>query len=97
VICTACFTTDLALCEATGAGTIYSYTTVMRSPDPALFVAPYVVALVQLAEGPRILSNILGAQDGGLACDAPVRLVWEPLPDGRCLPLFALATETGHG
>jgi hypothetical protein len=40
---------------------------------------------VQLEEGPRLLTNIVG---GEVACDDPVSVDWEDLPDGRRLPLF---------
>lgn len=39
-------------------GHIYSYTITMRAPGPDVAV-PYVVAIVELAEGPRMLSNIV--------------------------------------
>jgi uncharacterized OB-fold protein len=49
---------------------------------------PYVVALVRLAEGPLLLTNIVACDPGALACDMPVVLCWEPVEDGRNLPLF---------
>jgi uncharacterized protein len=87
-ICTSCGALDPDYVEASGRGTIYSFTQVQRAPHPA-FNAPYVVAMVRLEEGPVVLSNIVG--DGELACDAAVRVVWEDLEDGRSLPLFTLA------
>lgn len=83
-ICTKCGTLDPGFIEASGRGRIYSFTEVQRAPHPA-FEPPYVVAMVRLDEGPVILTNIVG---GVAACDAPVRVVWEALPDGRALPLF---------
>jgi uncharacterized OB-fold protein len=52
--------------------------------------APYPVALVALEEGPRLLSNVVG--DGALdaSVGASVEVAWEPLPDGRHLPVFVL-------
>jgi uncharacterized OB-fold protein len=86
-LCTACGATDLTYDEAGGRGHIYSHTTVRRAPHPA-FEPPYVVALVRLAEGPVVLSNIVGVEPEDVRCDMPVKLVWEDLPDGRKLPLF---------
>ncbi|MGH2828865.1 MAG: Zn-ribbon domain-containing OB-fold protein [Steroidobacteraceae bacterium] len=86
MICTACGSTDLRQDDASGRGTIYSYTVVHRAPNPA-FTPPYVVALVRLEEGPLLLSNIAGDPDAA-RCDVPVSLVWEDLSDGRRLPLF---------
>ena len=86
-ICTACHGVDLGYVESTGRGTIYSWSEVMRAPDPA-FDPPYVVALVRLDEGPVVMANIVG--DGDPACGAAVTLDWEELPDGRNLPQFRL-------
>ena len=86
-ICTGCGGTGLTYDESSGRATIYSYTTVRRAPHPA-FTPPYVVALVRLEEGPLVLTNIVGVAPEALRCDAPVRLVWEDLPDGRKLPMF---------
>jgi uncharacterized OB-fold protein len=38
---------------------------------------PYVVAIVELDEGPRILSNIINCDPSNLRCDMPVKVVWE--------------------
>ncbi|HEX9776367.1 MAG TPA: Zn-ribbon domain-containing OB-fold protein [Actinomycetota bacterium] len=86
-ICTACGARDLALVESSGCGTIYSYSVVRRAPHPAL-EAPYVVAIVQLEEGPRLLTNVVGCSPEDVRCEQPVAVAWEDLPDGRRLPLF---------
>lgn len=83
-VCTSCGSTSLGYVEASGRGTVYSYSVVHRAPYPA-FEPPYTVALVRLEEGPVVLTNIVG---GDVRCDSPVTLVWEDLPDGRKLPLF---------
>lgn len=81
--CTTCGHDGFIYDEASGAGTIYSFTVVHRAPHEA-FTAPYVVALVRLAEGSVLLTNVTGEP----RCDAPVRLTWVDLPDGRALPTF---------
>jgi uncharacterized OB-fold protein len=86
-VCVACGGEDLEFVPASGAGTVYSFTVVHRAPHPA-FAAPYVVALVRLAEGPVLLTRLVGAPVEALACDQPVRVGWDPLPDGRHLPVF---------
>lgn len=86
-ICTRCGALDLELIDASGRGTVYSYTVVRRAPHPA-FEPPYVVAMVRLEEGELLLTNIVGVEPDAIRCDMPVRLVWEELPDGRKLPLF---------
>ena len=85
-LCTSCGATDLAFDDATGAGTVVSWTVVHRAPSES-FTPPYVVALVRLDEGVQLLTNIVAAPDA-VRCDQPVTVTWEPLDDGRHLPLF---------
>lgn len=86
-LCTACGGTDLDWSSASGDGVVVSHTTVHRAPHPA-FTPPYVVALVRLAEGPVLLTDLADADPTRVRCDQPVTLTWHPLPDGRHLPLF---------
>jgi len=86
-LCLACGSDDLDWAEASGFGSVYSYTTVHRSPSTVPAV-PYVVALVRLAEGPVLLTNIVGCDPAELRCDLLVVLEWEETADGRNLPLF---------
>jgi uncharacterized OB-fold protein len=87
-LCTHCHSTDLDYVESAGRGEIYSFSVIHRPPHPA-FTPPYILALIRLAEGPVLLSNIVEAAEDSIRCDTPVELRWEPLPDGRKLPLFA--------
>lgn len=91
-LCVTCGSTDLALEPVAGNATIWSFSIVQRSPAPEVFPAPYAVALVRLAEGPVLTTNIVTDNLDELACDRPVGLVWEALPDGRHLPLFTPTT-----
>jgi uncharacterized OB-fold protein len=52
---------------------------------------PYVVALVELDEGPRLMTNIVGCAPESVSVGMPVQVTWEELSDGRNLPLFAPA------
>ena len=87
VLCLACRGADLSFASASGRATLHSFTVVHRAPSPA-FTAPYTVALVRLDEGPLMLTRIVGRHAASLACDMPVELRWEPLADGRNLPVF---------
>ncbi len=49
---------------------------------------PYCVALVDLEEGVRMLTNVVGCPPDEVSCGMPVTVTWEPLSDGRRLPLF---------
>lgn len=85
--CTTCLSPDLTWEEASGAARLISWVVYHRTyhTDFAEEV-PYVVAVVELAEGPRLISNIPG--DGaGLEIDMPLRLVWSER-FGQVLPWF---------
>jgi hypothetical protein len=92
-LCTACESTDLELVDAAGTATVHSCTVVHRTPHP-FFDPPYVVALVRLAEGPTLMTNVVGCDPADVHIDQAVRVVWEDLPDGRRLPLFTPAEES---
>ena len=78
--------------EASGEGVVYA-ASVMHRPGPGRDPAdgPYVVALIELAEGVRMMSNVVGCPPEDVAVGMPVRLVWEPLADGRHIPQFTPA------
>ena len=49
--------------QASGRGTVYSYTITRRSPLPVKGLPAYVVALVELEEGVRVMANLIGAPE----------------------------------
>lgn len=88
-ICPGCHGSELGWRESAGAGVVHAVTIMPTPASPAMEGrAPYPVAIVELAEGVRLLTNLVG--DGALEAvvgDA-VALRWEPLADGRHLPVF---------
>lgn len=88
-VCTACGGGELEWIESAGVGVVDSFTVVHRAPSPA-FQAPYVIARVRLAEGPTLLTRIVGATDQELSCDIPVSLAWESLSEEFQLPVFRI-------
>lgn len=86
--CLGCGGSEIDWIEASGRGTIYSFTASYRSPFPDDLPPPYVIALIDLAEGPRILSRLDMAPEDVPECGDPVILTWSSLPDGRHLPMF---------
>ena len=89
VACPHCGGEDLGWRRASGRGTIYSFT-VVESNAPSAFLAdlPYVVAIVQLEEGVRMMSNVVECTPGELCCDQSVEVVFERLDDEFTLPRF---------
>ena len=69
--------------QASGRGSIYSYT-VMRRVDP-----PYVLAYVSLAEGPAMLTNIIGADADRIAIGQAVILTFIASSNGTMIPCFS--------
>jgi uncharacterized OB-fold protein len=51
-------------------------------------MAPYAVALIDLDEGVRMLSNVVGCPPDEVVVGMAVQVTWEALDDGRHLPLF---------
>ncbi len=77
--------------QASGRGLIYSYTIIHQNKSPE-FVndTPYNVAIIQLEEGPRLMSNIVEAAPEALRVDLPVTVVFDPVSDAISLPRFRL-------
>lgn len=62
-ICPECLASDLQWIEVSGKGVVYSYTIAQAPTHPAFAEdVPYVIAIVELAEGPRITTNIVGCK-----------------------------------
>ena len=92
--CTACFAPDPEWHEARGTGRLHTFSVIHRTPN-AEFAGecPYVFAIVELDEGVRVSARIVETPHERLACDAPVRVVFTPRPDGVTLPNFTLDAE----
>lgn len=89
-VCPGCLGTDLEWRPASGDGTVYAVTVEHRPQNPAMReLAPYTVALVDLDEGVRMLSSVVGVDPESVTVGQRVHVTWEPLSDGRNLPLFA--------
>ena len=87
--CAHCLAADFTWVEATGRGRVYSFVVFHRVYHPAFEGdVPYVVAIVELDEGPRLLSNIVGMKPDDVRCDMRVQVVFEDT-DGVTIPKFA--------
>ncbi|HEX4867653.1 MAG TPA: OB-fold domain-containing protein [Acidimicrobiales bacterium] len=93
--CPHCLSADLGWEPLAGTGTIYTFN-VMRKPGNPMMgdEVPYVVGLVDLDEGIRMTTNIVGADPSSLRCDQRVAVDWSvELSDGRRLPVFRPADD----
>ena len=77
--------------EAGGRGEIYSYTVIRQNPSRSFrHLLPFVVALVDLDEGPRLMTNVVGCDPSEVHIGAAVQVRFEPVSDAAALPLFEL-------
>ena len=90
-LCPVCKTTDVEWVDASGRGVVYSFTVVRKSRGPYAGAAPYVVAYVELDEGPRVLTNLVDVDVDEVAIGMPVEVVWHDTGEGSALYRFAPA------
>jgi uncharacterized OB-fold protein len=81
-MCPACHSLEWDALEASGRGTVYSFVVAHHPPTPP-FEYPNVIALVELAEGTRIVSNLTGVLPAEVAVGMPVRAEFVELEEGR--------------
>ena len=87
-LCPDCHSTNTSWFEGSGRGTVYSYTIPHRGPGPWREVVPFVVAYVELEEGPRILTNLVDVDHADLEVGMPVEVVWHDTGEGSALYRF---------
>lgn len=96
-LCPRCHGDDLAWQRASGEGVVYSFTVSRRPAGPAFAAdVPYVVALVDLAEGPRMLSNIVDVAPEDVAVGDPVTVDFREMSPGLFLPVFTITRRSGE-
>lgn len=69
LLCTECGASDLNWQQAKGSGTVYSTTVVRRKPDQG---GDYNVAVIELAEGPRLMSRVIDIPPAEVSIGMPV-------------------------
>jgi uncharacterized OB-fold protein len=75
--------------DASGFGTVYSYTVLRQHYSRSLrHLLPMVVALVDLDEGPRIMTNIVNVDADAVTVGMPVEVYFERVSDRAALPYF---------
>lgn len=86
--CPHCLSVETEWIEASGVGTIYSHSHVHQAAGTFGDAAPYVIAYVELAEGPRMLTNIVDADPERLSVGQPVEVVFHETEGEYKLPRF---------
>ena len=88
--CPYCFSWDLEWVACSGRGKLYSYVINYR-PAPGFEAdAPYVIAVVELEEGPRMMANMIGVEPDpqSVLVDMPVEIAFEDVDDGSAIFKF---------
>ncbi|GAA5162655.1 OB-fold domain-containing protein [Pseudonocardia eucalypti] len=90
-VCPRCLSGAFTWKATSGTGRLWSWTTIHQRYLAAFAdETPYLVAFVQLDEGPFVVSGLVG-EPGELRLDQPVRAVFEPGAHGRTVLKFAVA------
>ena len=91
--CPKCASRKVSVFKASGRAALHSYI-IHHRPAPG-FTPPYAIAVVELAEGPRMMSNIVGCPQTpeALQLDMPLQVVFERQNDDITLPQFEPAKD----
>jgi uncharacterized OB-fold protein len=96
--CPGCSSRSVEIFRASGRARLYSYV-ISHRPAPG-FEPPYAIAVVELEEGPRMMSNLVDTPQTpeALILDMPLEVVFEAVSEDISLPLFRPAgNDEGSG
>ena len=91
--CPKCWTEDVSTFDAQQTGTIYSFTVVRKRTGAFKDAGPFVIAYVELADGPRIMTNIVECDVDALHIGMPVEMVFHDTGEGSALYRFRPASR----
>ena len=89
LMCAACTGRSLRWVRASGRGRVKSFSIVRRAVSEAYAAeVPYVVALIELDEGPTMMSNVVGCPVEDVRIGLPVEVLFEDWPEDVTVPKF---------
>ena len=91
VICPKCSSRSIGWIQSSGKGKLFSFGIAHQTFNRAYKVPPpFVLAMIELAEGPRMVSNLINVTPDPkvVKCDMPVEIVYTKLTDDVTIPLF---------
>lgn len=92
-LCPYCGSTELTWTDVSGRGVVYSYTIARRATMRAFAEeVPYVIAIVELTEGPHMTTHIVGCEAEAVAIGMPVEATFEDANDEVTLVKFRPAS-----
>ena len=88
--CPQCLSGDLEWRPVSGRGTLHTFTVAYRGQKGFPLGSPYVIAIVELEEGPRLMTNLVGVEPdpARLRIGMPVEVVFEDVSAEIALPRF---------
>ena len=91
--CTTCGSSELDSQDASGRARLHTFTVARRPTHPAFEGSePYIIAIVELAEGPRVTGSLVDCPVDDVRIGMPLQLVWDdPGEDGIRLPFWSPA------
>lgn len=87
LLCPHCFSDHVSWTQASGRGQIYSFRVVHKAFGPFAEQAPFVVAIVELEEGVRMMTRIVGERET-IQIGASVQVLYEKVEEDLVLPYF---------
>ncbi len=88
-LCPNCWSDQLEWIESKGSGSVHSFTIIRRAPLTSFAaLGPYVVALIELDEGPRMVANVLGDDALAVKIDDKVQVIFQERGEGAMVPQF---------
>jgi hypothetical protein len=88
-LCPECLSHDTEYVRCSGRGRVYTFTVTHQNQAPGFREElPYVMAYVELDEGPRLLTNIVGTKPQETSIGMPVAIEFEDVEEGMSLPKF---------
>ena len=92
--CPSCWSEDVEWFEASGDATLYTWSVVYANDLPPFGErVPYVAAVVDLAEGPRMMTNVVDCEPNALAIGMPLTVAFEDRGDDLTVPVFRPAAK----
>jgi uncharacterized OB-fold protein len=89
-VCPHCLSGNVEWFRASGRGRLHTFSIVYRGLKHPPLAAPYVLAMVELEEGPRLMTNLVGvdADPAKIRCDMAVEIEWADVTPEVTLPRF---------
>lgn len=89
-LCPYCLSRNVAWVRCSGRGRLHTYVINHRPPRNYPASGPYIIGIVELEEGPRLMTNIVGVEPDpkALRCDMPVEVVFEDIDEHFAIPKF---------